>query len=256
MALLKEAIEYSKEKFDPQNLIIYGYVQEGNLASETTCARANGSLTGKYLSVNPTRTISGSKPKTASSTIIREANKNDYSTIAENINHFYAGYNFYEYQSEASLSRWLAPKEIEGQHYTFTRYYLALDRQGTPQAGIGVFHGTSLYDLEIIKMPAVVKFLNAILKVIPPDNLLGALPVSRFWYNPGQLEAGKELWHEVRKLESNQGKLLLANFDPDGQLSPILVKRRLIPTSKIQLVIFHNSDIVGSLTGRLASYEI
>jgi hypothetical protein len=119
-------------------------------------------------------------------------------------------YAFYMPQTDAALAEWLSAKHLDGIELPLAKYYVIAGEGGTIQAGLGIFNTTLLYDVQVTRIPSPVRLLNKILKVIPQDGFLRLLQVRRIWYNPGQLFLARELWREVRTIESARGSSLIA----------------------------------------------
>lgn len=248
--LLREALNWANESFGEGKLLVYGYIQSGNQGSEAACIGVGGQLSGRYLTVSPTRTLPDSNP--TSPNLIREATESELEGIATNLANFYGGYDFLQPQTTATLAEWLTPKEIEGRTVKLASYYIAQNSAGELLAGMGVFNGLVLFDLQIVKTSGLVKLLNCVLKIIPADGFLSPLPVSRVWYR--DLIAARALWQSIRKLESSRGRTLTTSFDPNSPLKP-LFQSGLAPTSKLQLIIFTKPEGATTTGKFLAGYE-
>jgi len=60
--LLQEALTWARESFGEEKSLVYGYIQSGNRGLEAACIGVGGQLSGRYLTVSPTRTLPDSNP--------------------------------------------------------------------------------------------------------------------------------------------------------------------------------------------------
>ncbi|HEX2915003.1 MAG TPA: hypothetical protein VH186_29690 [Chloroflexia bacterium] len=102
-----------------------------------------------------------------------------------------------------------------------------------------MFYQSKLFDVKVVKMPAVVKLLNSVLKLVPANGSLASIQVTKLWYDQAHLEAAQFFWQELRHLESVNGSSLLVYFDRKGQVPPVLKLSRLQPVSHNYLVLLN-----------------
>ncbi|HEX2915463.1 MAG TPA: GNAT family N-acetyltransferase [Chloroflexia bacterium] len=241
-ALWNELNHWIKATFG-EELLVYGYFQKGNAASKAWFHSAGGKFTGREVLLTPVKTLPLSQPANPIPPIpgyeIRKDTTNDYEAVVGGLNRFYRGYDFYWSEEAATLGEWLGPKIIDGRPLQLTDYYVLMDKGGRPVAGAGVFYQSKLFDVKVVKMPAVVRLLNGVLKLVPANGSLASTQVTKLWYEQEHLEAAQLFWHELRRLESANGSSLLIYFDRKGQIPPVLNLSKLQPVSHNYLVILN-----------------
>ncbi len=246
-ALLRsEVLNWAGRTFDKNNLVVYAYTQKPGPDEQPKA-------TNRHLALTPVKTLPGVRAGLGSR--IREVNHADFSAIVQGLNEFYKDYAFYTPQSGAGLAEWLAPKTLNGIELPLAKYYVIADESGTIQAGLGIFNTTLLYDVRVVRIPAPVKILNKLLKVIPEDGYLKLLQASRIWYKPGQLKLAQQLWQEVRAIESAQGSSLVVSFDPASPLKDLFKLPLTHLTSKMSLIVYQTPADLDFSNSLLAPYE-
>ncbi|HEX2911043.1 MAG TPA: GNAT family N-acetyltransferase [Chloroflexia bacterium] len=241
-ALWNELKHWIKATFG-EEVLVYGYYQKGNVASKAWFHSAGGKFTGREVLLTPAKTLPLPQPANPSSPIpgydVRKATTNDYEAVVNGLNRFYSEYDFYRPEEAASLGEWLAPKIIDGKPLQLTDYYVLVDKDGRPVAGAGVFYQSKLFDVKVVKMPAVVKILNSVLKLVPANGSLASTQVTKLWYDQGHLEAAQFFWQELCHLESANGSSLLVYFNRNSQVPLMLNLSRIQPVSHNYLVILN-----------------
>ena len=230
-ALAQWGIERAVERSGAE-VIYLADIQTGNTAS-TASARKWASQIAGHVVTNPTPMRS--KPLAVNSAFtIRAAKDDEMETIAQQLNNFYASYNFYRPQTADSLQTWLAKSPLDT---PINHYLVAVDRSNRVLAGMGIKEEGRMMSLRIQHAPPVVRLANLVLKVIPPDNEMRNLNVDKLWFAPGQLEAARYLWQVTRYEWRERGSSLVCNYDPRSPIPQILQTPPWMPTTSISLAL-------------------
>lgn len=241
-ALWAELDRWIKSSFDAERVVVYGYYQNGNEASQAWFKSSGGKLTDLQLVNAPIKTLTPSlEPKLANKYVFQEldrSNLDQISEIVKSLNQFYTNFSLYKPQTIESFVDWLSLKSVGSSTYKLARYYIATNKSSEIVAGIGIFDLNQLIDVKVVDAPTVIQLLNKVLKIIPKDGLLKTGQVNRVWYHPDHLEAGKLLWQEVRQLEKKFSSNLLVSFDSSSnKLQTLFNLSKLQPTTKNCLVL-------------------
>lgn len=248
-ALWQELDRWIKTKFDTNQVLVYGYYQKGNEASQAWFKSIGGNFTGPEVTLAPVKVLNANPTQSRTNLFkIEEVQSSQTSQVIKGLNEFYKEYSLYKPTSVEDFEDWLKPKTLDSSSLDLTRYYVATNSDGEVLAGLGIFDRNQLFDIKIVDSPAIVKILNKLLKLIPEDGFLKMLQVSRVWYKPHQLEVGRALWQEVRRRESAYGRLLEINFDHSSSLKSLYNLGKLQPTTKYGLVIIYSPDKGSSIT--------
>lgn len=248
-ALWQALDRWIKTKFDTNRMLVYGYYQKGNEASQAWFKSIGGIFTGLEVTLAPVKVLNSNPNQSRTNLFkIEELESSQTSQVVNGLNEFYKDYSLYKPISVEDFEEWLKPKTIGGSQLNLTRYYVATNSGGEVLAGLGVFDRNQLFDIKIVDSPRVIKLLNKLLKLIPEDGYLKLLQVSRVWYKPDQLEAGRTLWQAVRRRERTHGRLLELNFDRASDLNELYNLGKLQPTTKYGLMIIYSQDKGVSIT--------
>jgi GNAT superfamily N-acetyltransferase len=241
-ALWAELDSWIKSTFDPQEVLVYGYYQSGNQASQNLFKNSGGTFTDFQLVNAPLKTLTPSlEVARTSSYVISELDSSQpgqLATVISNLNEFYKEFSLYKPHTIETFKDWLSLKEIGGITFKLARYYIATGPNGEIVAGMGIFDLNQLFDVRVVDAPAAIQLLNKVLKIYPKDGSLKTGQVNRVWYKPGHLEAGKLIWKEVRQREKKFSNNLLISYDlASSKLQALFKLSKLQPTTKNNLVL-------------------
>lgn len=241
-ALWLELDRWIKSNFEAEKVIVYGYYQNGNEASRAWFKSCGGNFTNLQITNAPIKTVSPTlEIKGNENFIVQElelSNLDQVSEVVNSLNTFYAGFSLYKPQSVDGFVDWLSLRDIGNSTYKLSRYYVTVTSGKKIVAGIGIFDLNQLVDVQVVNPPVAVQVLNKILKIFPKDSLLKTGQVTRIWYHPDYLEAGKLLWQEVRHRENKYSSNLLVSLDPSSnKLQQLFNFGKLQPATRNNLVI-------------------
>lgn len=165
-------------------------------------------------------------PKTLAQAKIRSAKANDLPHVADALNAFYEGWNFYVPHSGESLAAWLAKTPFSS---PFRHYHVAEDGNGRLIAGMAIVEEYRVVEMQVEHLPLALQLLNKAVKLVPEDGRMRQLSVSKLWYAPGHLETAKHLWETMRWQWRDRASTVTFAYDPRSSLKEIFKTPLWIP---------------------------
>lgn len=221
------------------DIVILALIQQGNAPSLAVARHWCTNFAGPLVQASCTMR---SKEPSVSDLVIRPPNSAEFTTVAEQLNAFYASYQFYSPHSAASLSNWLAssPFPIPHRHYR-----VAVDAQGRLVAGAAVIERYRLKSMRVRHAPRWVWWINRLLNFIPATRLIRPLSVSKVWFAPDHRNAARAIWETVRWEWRKKADSLLISFDPSSSLSQSIALRPWWPKTRFYLAL--SEDLSSSI---------
>ncbi|MCP5096499.1 MAG: hypothetical protein GY943_13180, partial [Chloroflexi bacterium] len=152
--------------------------------------------------------------------IVRPVGSAELEQVAQELNHFYTGYELYTPETAVSLDTWLQQSPFS---QPIRHYYVAVNKHGKLLAGLGITEQCKVMTMHVTAMPAVVRGLNKLVRMVPDDGILRQLSVSKLWFASDQHQAASHLWETVRWQLREKGTHLVLTFDPRS-IVPKLVR--------------------------------
>ena len=209
-------ITYAHEQMGEGGAIL-AFIQKGNSGS-LAAAEKWGAVRNQHIRNSLIRTRQ--KPPTAVSHVtIRKAIPAEYEQIAHSLNAFYGEYDLYMPHTAKTLTAWLDETLFKR---PFRHYYVAVDNKNQPLAGLAIAEQFRIVTMHVQNMPAPVRLLNKLVKMVPTDGILRQLSVSKLWYAPSQLRAAKFLWESMRWQLRDVGAHLLHSYDSRSPVVKII----------------------------------
>lgn len=175
------------------------------------------------------------QPKTVSGMTVREIDSGEYEEFAQKQNNFFQGYNLYPPSNPNSIAKAL-DISVEGRKPY--RYYGVIDVRGNLVAGAQTWARGLLKSDTVNNPPRVLRVLNKLVHLLPPDFTLRDVSVSGLWYESGQIKIAQFFWEMLRWECRDQGTILTAAFDSrDPALNAVPLKPWNQPRPKITLAI-------------------
>ena len=175
------------------------------------------------------------RPKTVSGMTVREIDIGEYEEFAQKQNNFFQGYNLYPPSSPNSIAKAL-DISVEGRKPYC--YYGLIDMHGNLVAGAQTWARGLLKSDTVNNPPRVLRVLNKLVHLLPPDFTLRDVSVSGLWYESGQIKIAQFFWEMLRWECRDQGTILTAAFDSrDPALNAVTLKPWNQPRPKITLAI-------------------
>lgn len=230
-ALVTWCVQAAQERFGDEG-VVWALIQRGNVGSVRT-------LTKHLHQVIPERIVSipmkmrGRPPRSVEGWYVREADEDDLPRVAERMNRFYDGYNFYPPQTADTLARWLTTSPFEA---PFRRYLVLTDGAGEILAGAGVEEGYRLSTLHVEDMSLSLRVLNRLLRLVPPDGVSKGLTITKVWHAPGQVRAARYLVESICWQWRDRATTALAQVDLESPLVRAFPLRPWTPAPRLSVV--------------------
>ncbi len=210
------AMESARRHFGEKALILADIQAENTVSHRTAGKWSNQTLPA--ITVVPAK-VRKKKPEATPGVMVGPLGSACMEAFAENLSAFYAGYNLYQPETVESLSAWLSQKPLG---FSMRRCLATSDRHGRLLAGLALEDAYQLRTYQVVRMPAVLRMANRILRIIPPDGILREVLVIRFWFRPGGEMAARCLWQQARWECRNGGTSLMAFFDSRSPLARMI----------------------------------
>lgn len=235
LALRRVAL--ARERVGEQGLILTS-VQSKNMASLAIAEQWADLSIGQLQSI---LVKTGTKtPAPKAGVQVREAGQDELGLVAHGLNQFYANFALYEPQSTDLLAAWLR-QAVGGE--PLNKCFIALNQQQKIVAGLMLSQQHRLMAMHVDRLPKAIGTLNKLVKMVPPDNVLRQMAVSRIWHLPGYQQAAQALWQTVRWQVRAWGSHLTCFFDPQSSLPDILQPPKWLP--KASFTVMGQGDLAG-----------
>ena len=171
---------------------------------------------------------------------VRDIEDGDVEAVVAGSNAFHADTNLYPRLTADRLKAMLAPMDPGGRA---RQYRVAASPDGAILAGAVVMQRYDLMVDHIDRLPAPLALLNKVLALVPPDGVIRSLEVGLPWYAPGQLEAGRRLWEQVRHEWHGRATHVGAVLDPRNAAAAMCRVSPLTPGPRLKLMVPVDSPV-------------
>ena len=226
-------IQRAREEFGKQGIIGTGMLHD-NRASYAVANKWCRDFAESAVEVRivPMR---AKPPKAFPGITVRMIEPREYEEFAEKQNRHFSRYNLYPPSSPDSISRAIAVS-VEGRRPY--RYYAAVDENRNLVAGVQTWARGMLKSDTVNHLPAAMRLMNRMLKILPPDFVIRDVSVSGLWHQAGHTKAAQYLWEMLRWACRDQGTNLAAGLDTrDPAMKIVSLKPWHQPRPKITLAI-------------------
>lgn len=214
--LVQWRVAYARRRLGKETLLL-AFIQEGNDASLAVAQKWAQQIGGELQS--GLVRVRSKPPRSVAGVTVRAAQSADLASIAAGMNEFYRAYALYRPETAVTLSAWLQTSPFDT---PIRRIFVAETKAGEIVAGLAVTEQCRLTTMEVQQMPGLVRLLNKVVRMVPPDGVLRQLGVSKVWYAPGRQDAAQYLWQSIRWQSRHQGSHLVCSYDPRGALPDVL----------------------------------
>jgi GNAT superfamily N-acetyltransferase len=94
-----------------------------------------------------------------------------------------------------------------------------------------------LQTLVLEHVPFVLRALDVVGRVLPPDRVLRPVVLSRLWHAPGRADIGHALWAFGRSEAAKTGNSIGTQLDPRGPLAQFVPVRPWTPKGKLAVAV-------------------
>lgn len=224
-------VEYARKRLGEGGLILAA-IQRDNAGSFAVARMWCKQFVGQIVAgAAPTR---GKLPAPIRGISVQSVQQDQLEAAAHGMNAFYSEYNLYEPHTAESLCDWLARSPFET---PFNYYYTATNQAGDILAGMAVTEQYRAVEMEVKKLPASLRLLNKVLKLVPPDGALKQLAISKAWFAPNQLQAAQYLWETIRWQWCNKASTMTIYFDSRSPLREVFKLPVWMPKSSLTLAV-------------------
>lgn len=215
-----------------ENGVIAASIQQGNTGSFQVAQTWSRQLVGEVR--NGAVGIRQKPPQVLNNIGIRAFDSDDLPRIADALNSFYDGWNFYVPHSDEELAAWLAKTPFSS---PFRHYYVAENGGGQLVAGIAIVEEYRVVEMQVEHLPLALQLLNKILKLVPNDGRMRQLSVSKLWHAPGHLQTARYLWETVRWQWRERASTITFAYDPNSPLKEIFKTPPWIPQTSFTYAV-------------------
>jgi GNAT superfamily N-acetyltransferase len=171
---------------------------------------------------------------------VRDIDDADLEEVVAGSNAFHAGTNLYPRLTQDLLRTWLAPVDPGGR---VRQYRVAVSPAGSILAGALVVQRFELMVDHIDHLPTPLAILSRILPLVPRDGVIRTAEVMLAWYAPGQLEAGRRLWAEIRHEWHRRATHIASVVDPKSPAAQMCRVSPLTPGPRLKLMVPVDSPV-------------
>ena len=226
-------VQKAREEYGEQCVISTGMLHD-NHASHAVASKWCREFAESAIDVRFVPTLTR-KPKSFADVDVRKINSAEYEEFALKQNAFYRQYDLYPPSSPDSIIH-AVDVSVEGQKPY--RYYAAVDSHGNLLAGAQTWARGLLKSDTVNNPPRLLRLLNKMVHLLPPDFTLRDVAVNGLWYESGQIKIAQYLWEMLRWECRDQGTILTAAFDSrDPALNVVTLRPWNQPRPKITLAI-------------------
>jgi len=108
---------------------------------------------------------------------------------------------------------------------------------GQVVGGCELHEGGRLQTVVVEHIPAALRIVNIVARVVPPDRVVRPVTVARLWHLPGREDAGRALWAHARVAAASVGNSLTTQFDPRGPLRHLVPVRPWTVKGKLAVAV-------------------
>ena len=228
LALRRVAL--ARERVGKQGLILTS-VQSQNTASFTIAKKWADAPIGQLQSILVK--TSNKAPTSNQDFQVREAKPDELGLVADRLNEFYADFALYEPQSADSLADWLRQSVANG---PINKCFVALNVRQEIVAGLTLSQQHRLMVMQVERLPKAIYALNKLVKMVPPDNTLRQMSISKIWHRPDSQHAARLLWQTVRWQSRSWGSHLTCFYDPQSSIPQILQTPKWLPKASFTIL--------------------
>jgi hypothetical protein len=223
-------IALARERIGDFGLILTS-VQSSNTASLATAKKWGARPIGKLQSALVPVLVK--QPASNTGITVREVQASELGAVADGLNQFYTELELYERQTPETLLR-LFQQTVAGQ--PINRCLGAFNEQQELVAGLVLSEQHRLAAMQVDRLPKPIAVLNRLIKMVPSDNVLRQMAISKIWHLPGYLQAAQRLWQTVRWQASSWGSHLTCFFDPQSSIPQILQIPKWLPKANFNVL--------------------
>jgi GNAT superfamily N-acetyltransferase len=145
----------------------------------------------------------------------------EWEQVAGGLAAFERGWNLRIPETAADIRDRLAKTPLD---VPVQRQLVAVE-SGEVVGGCELHEGGRLQTIVVEHMPALLRAVNVVARVVPKDRVVRVSAIARLWHAPGREDAGQALWAHARSAAAEAGNSISAQFDPRGPLAQLIPVR-------------------------------
>lgn len=212
--------------------VLAASIQQGNTGSFQVAQTWSRQLAGEVK--NGAVGMRQKPPRPLDHICVRTVNSEELPHIADALNNFYDGWNFYVPHSGDTLAAWLVKTPFSS---PFRHYYVAEDGDGQMVAGMAIVEEYRVVEMQVKHLPLALQLLNKIVRLVPKDGRMRQLSVSKLWYAPGHLQTARYLWETLRWQWRERASTITFAYDPNSPLKEIFKTPPWIPQTSFTYAV-------------------
>jgi GNAT superfamily N-acetyltransferase len=166
---------------------------------------------------------------------VRPAVEGDLEAFAHGFAEFRRGYDLSVRGDAQELADWLDRTPTPG--VRIHELWVVEDSQRNVLAGLGVAEVRRSTYLKADSLPASIRALNKIVRIIPSDNTMQMVPASHVWFAPGAETAASYLFESMRCEARSRGNVVNATYDPRSPIRTVVSAPRWLPRTSFSVAI-------------------
>jgi len=166
---------------------------------------------------------------------VRPAGERDLEAFAAGFTAFRRDYDLSARGDAAELAAWLDRTPTPGTR--IHELWVIEDGRGDLLAGMGVAEVRRSSYLKVDSLPASIRALNKLVRIIPSDDTMQMVPVSHIWFAPGAEAAATYLFESIRCEARSRGNVVNATYDPRSPVRAVISAPRWLPRTSFSLAI-------------------
>jgi GNAT superfamily N-acetyltransferase len=206
--------EWRLERAEPDQVVLAA-IQSGNEGSFANARKWATQIFGKL--VLPVFKVAPSHPPTGLE--LREPQDDaEWEQVAAGLDEYERGWNLRIPETAAQIRERLAKTPLD----VPVQYQIVAVEGGQVVGGCELHEGGRLQTIVVEHLPAPMRVLNAVVRVVPKDGVVRNTAVARLWHAPGRDEVGRALWAHARSAAADAANSVSAQFDPRGPLADLI----------------------------------
>jgi predicted N-acetyltransferase YhbS len=173
--------------------------------------------------------------KTSGDFEIREPqDDSEWEQVVAGLAEFERGWNLRIPQTAAAVRERLARSPLDER----VQWQVVAVEDGRLVGGYELHDNSRLSTLVVERVPAFLRALNVVARIIPKDGVIRNVSVARLWHAPGRADAGRALWsHACATPGSARANAVGTQFDPRGPLAKLVSIKPWTVKGKLSVAI-------------------
>ena len=182
---------------------------------------------------------------------LQPAGPDDLEAYAAGHAAYHAGFELWPSTDAERLAEWLAYRPVAE---PIRELWVARNGSGDLLAGLGFTATRDVATLHVESMPAVMRLVNRVIRVVPSNGAMEQLSLGWVWIREGAEEAARALFETIRWEARSRGNVLLATYDPRSPVRSMIRAPFWHPATEFSVAIrsperIHPDRLIESIQG-------